>query len=520
MNKFQAHPSNYQVVIVGAGPAGLQLGYFLDRAGIDYLVLERNGGPGSFFDRLPVHRTLLSVNKTNTGYDDPAKNLRWDWNSLLSDQPDLRLSQYDREFFPQADSLVRYLQSFQTRTGTRVRFNCEVRTVVRRNPGFILNTSDGDEIACTLLVVATGTPLPYTPDIQGIELAEQYVTHDRTPEASANREILIIGKGNSAFETAAALLPHAARIHLIGPRVLRMAWRTHYPGDLRQINSPFLETFYLKLQNAVLNGTIMRVERSGERFSVAIRWSENGNVAQHSYDRVIVCTGFRIDVSPFNADCTPDLAHEGRLPALTCRWESTNVPDLYFAGVLMHSSDYKKSASSFIHGIRYNCQCLSQLVIARLNNTEYPFDRISRDPTQVEARIQKRIRTSDSLWHLYGSLCDCYIVDDSRGEIRYLRDVPVRMMAEDPTYRLTSRIELRFTFKNPEDPVERVKFTPSGLLHPALYFFVRGKLVGECHKYEDIYAEWDEKDGFGPDYLLALQAFLEGLPAAEVMEPA
>lgn len=37
--------------VLGAGPAGLQMGYFLSRANRDYVILERNEGPGSFFSR-------------------------------------------------------------------------------------------------------------------------------------------------------------------------------------------------------------------------------------------------------------------------------------------------------------------------------------------------------------------------------------------------------------------------------------------------------------------------------------
>src|SRR6266511_4958111 len=68
-----------------AGPAGLQMAHHLHRDGRDYVVLERGDGCGEFFRRFPRHRRLLSINKPHTGFKDPEKNLRWDWNSILSD---------------------------------------------------------------------------------------------------------------------------------------------------------------------------------------------------------------------------------------------------------------------------------------------------------------------------------------------------------------------------------------------------------------------------------------------------
>src|SRR5882762_5159954 len=62
-------------LVVGAGPAGLQLAHFLHRAGLDYQVVEAGNGPGTFFTRFPRHRQLISVNKPHTGYDDPEVRL-------------------------------------------------------------------------------------------------------------------------------------------------------------------------------------------------------------------------------------------------------------------------------------------------------------------------------------------------------------------------------------------------------------------------------------------------------------
>jgi len=36
----------HDYIVVGAGPSGLQMGYFLDRAGRNYVILERGSAAG------------------------------------------------------------------------------------------------------------------------------------------------------------------------------------------------------------------------------------------------------------------------------------------------------------------------------------------------------------------------------------------------------------------------------------------------------------------------------------------
>ena len=104
------------------------------------------------------------------------------------------------------------------------------------------------------LIVATGVSRPNIPEIPGIETAEPYGTAATDPAGYLNQRVLVIGKGNSAFETADNLVETAAVIHVAGPNSVRMAWRTHFVGHLRAVNNNFLDTYQLKSLNAVLDG--------------------------------------------------------------------------------------------------------------------------------------------------------------------------------------------------------------------------------------------------------------------------
>ncbi|CAL4236303.1 unnamed protein product, partial [Meganyctiphanes norvegica] len=117
--------------VIGAGPAGLQIGYFLHRAGRDYLIFERNNHSGSFFSVYPRHRRLISINKRHTGRHNREFNERHDWNSLLSDDDTLLFKHFSQEFFPHSDDMVKYLGEFAQRLGLRVRYSVSMGSVIR-----------------------------------------------------------------------------------------------------------------------------------------------------------------------------------------------------------------------------------------------------------------------------------------------------------------------------------------------------------------------------------------------------
>ncbi len=49
---------NVEFCVVGAGPAGVQLAQHFQSVGADYIVLERDSAPGSFYATFPRHDQL------------------------------------------------------------------------------------------------------------------------------------------------------------------------------------------------------------------------------------------------------------------------------------------------------------------------------------------------------------------------------------------------------------------------------------------------------------------------------
>ena len=43
----------------------------MQKAGWDYVILERASIPGAYFTTYPRHRQLISINKRNTGHGPP-----------------------------------------------------------------------------------------------------------------------------------------------------------------------------------------------------------------------------------------------------------------------------------------------------------------------------------------------------------------------------------------------------------------------------------------------------------------
>jgi thioredoxin reductase len=496
----------FDYIIVGAGPAGLQLAYYLQKNMLAYIVLEKSNVPGSFFKQFPRHRRLISINKVYTGFNDYEINLRWDWNSLLSDNHNLLFKKYSKEYFPNADNLVDYLYDYADLHALNIKFNIEVINIEKNNY-FTVTDQYGQRYTSYCVIIATGLYKPYFPKIKGIELVDLYNEVSVEQNKYCNKRILLIGKGNSAFETADNLVGQASSIHLISPNPIKMAWQTHYVGNLRAINNNILDTYHLKSQNAILDANIQSITKDNSKYIVNILYSHaEGEIETLHYDHVILCAGFRFDNNIFANNCMPMLCKNQKLPVQNSSWESINVEGLFFAGTLMQYLDYKKYMSGFIHGFRYNISFLSQILLARYQKITLPKKRLALIASELANEIIYRVNYTSGLWQQPGFLVDTISICHDENCAYYSNLLSLPYVLDNLLNRHLFIISLEFGKQEVLDAfnISRVKRDNiknahlSTFIHPIIKYYCNGVLVNEHHIIEDLTGLWQEDEHFKP----------------------
>ena len=522
----------YNYLIIGAGPAGLQTAYFLKKYNEDYIVIEKSNNSGSFFHKFPIHRKLISINKVNTGSDNKEFNLRHDWNSLLSDDDSLLFKNYSQDYYPNADVMVNYLNDFKNKNDLNVIYNTNVNKINKINDLFEIQTSKGT-FKCKNLIVATGLFTSNKSTKFDDVILYSDLTSDK--EKFKNKNILIIGQGNSAFETANYLNDVAAFVHVAGKGALKFAWQTHYPGHLRAVNNDFLDTYQLKSQNGLINfkkNEDIMISKKNNKFYIFGMQSEKsiennsfdlGNInsliedleGQKGYDYVIDCTGFNMDNSIFG-NIKP--LTNGKVPLLKPNFESKNINHLYFAGVLSQEISYKKSSSAFIHGFRYLVKSM-----VKINTNNIQKIKINNQ-TELVNKILDRLNTSSALYQMFDCLCDIVIKENNT--IYYIEELPIKYVLENyiPKYNKVIIIKLNYgnyggTIENKNDlgnssyvfGVDRAigsvkeKAHLSDFLHPIFILYENHNETSTFHLSENLLFEFKLKE----THIKPLQNFIK-----------
>jgi putative flavoprotein involved in K+ transport len=172
----------HDLVIVGAGSAGLATAALLRGDGFEPLVLEAGPEPGAAwrerYDRLRLHTPRL-----------------------LSGLPGKRIPRrYGR--WVRRDDLLEYFAEYAAVHGIDVRTGVRVERIA---PGWRLETSGGPIDAETVIVATGYNGAPFIPDWPGRDGFTGELIHSsqyRNPGPYRGRDVLVVGAGNSGAEIA------------------------------------------------------------------------------------------------------------------------------------------------------------------------------------------------------------------------------------------------------------------------------------------------------------------------------
>jgi putative flavoprotein involved in K+ transport len=198
----------YEVAVVGAGQAGLAMGYFVRQQGREFVILER------------------------ADHVAPQWRERWDSLKLFTSRryDSLPGVQFPGEpdGYPTRDEVIAYLEGYVQAFDLPIRFETEVQALRRDGDGFELHTSSGVVLA-DQAVIATGPfQQPRVPEFAASlsdDVVQFHSTGYRSPTDLPAGRTLVVGGGNTGYQIAEELAA-TREVHLaVGGRQMPLPQR-------------------------------------------------------------------------------------------------------------------------------------------------------------------------------------------------------------------------------------------------------------------------------------------------------
>ena len=181
-------PERLDVVVIGAGQAGLAIGHHLARSGRRFAILEAGPSVGTAWRERWSSLVLFTPRRYDAlpGLPFPG----------------------DPDGYPTRDEVIAYLERYARTFELPIRFDSAVRSLTATDGSFLLELDDR-RIEAAQVVVATGPfHRPNPPALVGELAPEVFQAHSaayRAPRDVPEGTVLVVGGGNTGFQIAKEL---------------------------------------------------------------------------------------------------------------------------------------------------------------------------------------------------------------------------------------------------------------------------------------------------------------------------
>jgi putative flavoprotein involved in K+ transport len=358
--------SDYEVVVVGAGQAGLAMGYFLKQQGRKFVIVEAADSIGSAWRDRWESLTLFTPRR-------------------YSGLPGLPFPG-DPEGYPDRDEVIAYLERYAETFELPSELNSPVRKLTAENGRFVLE-GEGRTTTADQVVVATGPfQKPYVPEVAkrlAPDVVQMHSTGYRNPGDIPEGTVLVVGGGNTGFQIAEELSRTHGVVLAVGSKQKPLPQRL-LGRDLfwwltksRLLDTTIDSRLGRRLSTRdTLIGSSPRAMR--RRYGVEmtrrvvdtdgrrVRFEDGSEL---EFDAVICATGYRPDYAWIDL---PVFEGDGRLRH---RRGVTDAPGLYFLGLTWQHT----RGSALIGWVKDDAAFIAEQITAFQENQERPH----RDPRRA-----------------------------------------------------------------------------------------------------------------------------------------
>jgi hypothetical protein len=226
------------ILVVGAGPAGLATSACLRREGLPHVVLEREGEVASAWRR---HYDRLHLHTTKTY-------------SALPMMPWPRSAPR----YPAREQVVQYLQAYAAEHQVVPRLGVTVQALRRSGDRFTVDTSAGS-MAPRMVIMATGyNGVPRLPAVPGLDSFRGSAIHAgayRNAGLYRGKRTLVVGCGNSGAEIALDLSEQGVDVAMVVRGPVHVVPRDMF-GRPTQHTNVLLAHLPLGLRDAIAIGAM------------------------------------------------------------------------------------------------------------------------------------------------------------------------------------------------------------------------------------------------------------------------